>query len=231
MFSGAQFSIHAMSDNFVDVILGGVRALGSPDDLRLETDDISTLVVGTPQRVFEAMQSAYAESCRLGGHVVLQAHISRGCPGEPDDPLCSPQAAGGSESATANSAGGNAPAAAGEASSADTPNAAGAGHAGATAPAAVADPRSVDPIGIPVAAQFSLYPMGTDLYMEVIAGEIEQMKMSGVFDRSKHFCTKLRGDLATVMAAVRGSFERAAEHAGHVVIQLTVSKGSPSEDA
>ena len=227
MFSGAQFSIHAMSDNFVDVILGGVRALGSPDDIRLETDDISTLVVGTPQRVFEAMQSAYAESCRLGGHVVLQAHISRGCPGEPDDPLCRPQAAGGSESARANSAGGEGPAA----TAADVADTADATAAHTASPAAIADPRSVDPIGIPVAAQFSLYPMGTDRYMEVIAAEIEQMKMSGVFDHSKHFCTKLHGDLAKVMAAVHGSFERAAEHAGHVVIQLTVSKGSPSEKA
>lgn len=205
MFSGAQFSIHAMSDDYVDVILGGVRALGSPDDLRLETDDISTLVVGTPQRVFEAMQTAYAESCRLGGHVVLQAHISRGCPGEPDEPLCTPRSGDGSE----------------ETSTAG---------AGTTATAAVADPRSVDPVGIPVAAQFSLYPLASDRYMEVIAAEIEQMKESGVFEHSKHFCTKLRGDLAAVLAAVHGSFERAAEHAGHVVIQLTVSKGSPSEE-
>lgn len=192
MFSGAQFSIHAMSDDFVDVILGGVHALGEPDDLRISTDNVSTLLVGTPKRVFEGLETAYAESCRRGGHVVLQAHISRGCPGDPDDPLCHPEGAQ------------------------DQAN-------------ALPDPRTVPQLGIPVSAQFSLYPMGREDYMEIIGTEIEHARESGTFAQSKHFCTKLRGDLAAVLATVYGSFERAATRAGHVVIQLTVSKGSPSE--
>lgn len=192
MFSGAQFSIHAMSDDFIDVILGGVRALGEPDDLRIHTDDVSTLLVGTPKRVFEGLETAYGESCRRGGHVVLQAHISRGCPGDPDDPLCSPERAGE--------------------------------HAGG-----LPDPQNVKPLGIPVSAQFSLYPMGVEDYMQIIADEIEHARAGGTFEQSKHFCTKLRGDLAAVFATVYGSFERAATRAGHVVIQLTISKGSPSE--
>lgn len=195
MYSGAQFSIHAMSDDFIDVILGGVNALGTPDDLRIDTDDVSTLITGTPWRVFQAIETAYGESCRRGGHVVLQAHISRGCPGEPDDPLCTPVAGGG-----------------GGAPSGD-----------------LLDVVNVSPVGIPVRAQYSLYPLGTPSYMDVIADEIAAAQAAGVFDHSKHFCSKLQGDLAHVLAHVYNSFERAAQHAGHVVIQLTVSKGSPSE--
>ncbi len=91
MFSGCQFSLYPMSDNFVEVILPAVEAMGRPDDLRIETDDISTLVVGTPDRVFAAVARAYEAACRAGGHVVLSALFSRGCPGEPDDPICTPE--------------------------------------------------------------------------------------------------------------------------------------------
>ncbi len=91
MFSGCQFSLYPMSDNFVEVILPAVEAMGRPDDLRIETDDLSTLVVGTPDRVFAAVARAYEAACRAGGHVVLSALFSRGCPGEPDDPICTPE--------------------------------------------------------------------------------------------------------------------------------------------
>ncbi|SIQ15248.1 YKOF-related Family [Alkalispirochaeta americana] len=90
VFSGCQFSISVMSDNFVPVILDAIKALGKPQDLRIETDDLSTLVIGPPRRVFQAVETVYAEACRRGGHVTLSALFSRGCPGEPDDPLCHP---------------------------------------------------------------------------------------------------------------------------------------------
>ena len=189
MFSGAQFSLYVMSDDFVDVILGAVDAMGKPEDLRIESDDISTLVVGTPPRVFEAVQTAYAEACRRGGHVVLSALFSRGCPGEPDDPICT---AAGPE------------------------------------PSELPEPGVVPPSGIEVNAQFSLYPLGYPGYMEVIGREIQALKAGTLFDRSKHFCTRLSGDLAHVFAAVYRAFESAARDSAHVVIHLTVSKGSPS---
>lgn len=90
MFSGCQFSLYPMSDDFVNVILPAIEAMGKPDDLRVETDDLSTLVVGPPHRVFEVVTAAYEAACKAGGHVVLSALFSRGCPGEPDDPICTP---------------------------------------------------------------------------------------------------------------------------------------------
>ncbi len=198
MFSGCQFSIYPMSDNFVEVILPAVRAMGRPDDLRIETDDISTLVVGTPDRVFAAVARAYEAACRAGGHVVLSALFSRGCPGEPDDPICTPDPSSGGEADAGP----------------------GSGRKAGNPPALT---------GVEIDAQFSLYPLGVSGYMQTIANAIEGVKARGVFDRSKHFCTRLTGDLAAVFAAVEESFADAARDTGHVVIHLTASKGSPSK--
>ena len=56
MFSGAQISLYPMTDRFVDVILSALPALDPyREKLRIETDDISTLIVGTPDIVFAAM--------------------------------------------------------------------------------------------------------------------------------------------------------------------------------
>jgi len=50
MFAGAQISLYPMTDGFVDVILSSLSALDPwRDRLRIETDDISTLIVGPPR--------------------------------------------------------------------------------------------------------------------------------------------------------------------------------------
>ena len=210
MFSGCQFSLYPMSDNFVEVILPAVEAMGRPDDLRIETDDISTLVVGTPDRVFAAVARAYEAACRAGGHVVLSALFSRGCPGEPDDPICTP------EPPTRDAP------AAGDAGSAESGSA-------ASGSAATGSARVPARTGVEIDAQFSLYPLGIPGYMQTIAGAVGAVRERGVFDRSKNFCTRLTGDLADVFAAVEETFAAAARDSGHVVIHLTASKGSPSK--
>ncbi|MGB3689641.1 MAG: YkoF family thiamine/hydroxymethylpyrimidine-binding protein [Jannaschia helgolandensis] len=89
MFAGAQVSLYPMTDEFVDVILSSIGALDPwRDQLRIETDDISTLIVGPPEVLFPALRDLYATAAAAGTHVVLRATLSRGCPGEPDDPIC-----------------------------------------------------------------------------------------------------------------------------------------------
>ena len=47
MFAGAQVCLYPMTDGFVDVIMLSLKALDPwRDRLRIETDDISTLIVG-----------------------------------------------------------------------------------------------------------------------------------------------------------------------------------------
>lgn len=191
MFAGCQFSLYPMTDRFVEVILDAVADLREQQDLRVKTDDLSTLVVGPPRRVFQVVEESFCRAARAAGHVVLSVTFSRGCPGEPDDPICHPAAADPAAEATVT-------------------------------------PATVTTVGIPVAAQFSLYPMGISHYMDVIYEEIEGAKLDGVCVRPKNFCTRLDGDARQVFAALQAAFDRAARHAGHVVITATVSKGSPT---
>ena len=193
MFSGAQISLYPMADDFVGVILGALDGLDPyRDRLRIETDDISTLLVGPPEVLFPAMRDLFVAAARSGKHCVLSATISRGCPGEPD-------ALGGP-----------------------------VGPLGPRMDAAIAAVRGAALTGQPAAAQFSLYVMGTDDHMEEIYGCIDFLKQSGVYERSKHFCTKLRGDAGAIFSALDEAFCRFGPGAGHVTLDVTVSANSPS---
>jgi len=200
MFSGAQISLYPMADDFVGVILGSLGALDPyRDRLKIETDDISTLLVGPPEVMFPAMRDLFVAASASGRHCVLSAAISRGCPGEPDDPICRSDEVGG--------------------------------------PVLPLDERKVAAIravqatavtGQATAAQFSLYVMGTGDHMDEIYGCIDFLKQSGVYERSKHFCTKLRGDAGAIFATLNEAFCRFGPGAGHVTLDVTVSANSPS---
>ena len=200
MFSGAQLSLYPMSDDFVGIILGALGALDRwRDRLRIETDDVSTLVVGPPEVLFPAMRDLFVAAARSGVHVTMHATVSRGCPGEPDDPICTPQSGFGPDAPLADRV-----AAAREA----------VGAAAVT--------------GQGVAAQFSLYPLGFGHHMDEIYGCIGFLKDSGTFDRSKNFCTKLRGDAGPVFETLSQAFTGFGAQAGHVALDVTVSANSPT---
>lgn len=200
MFSGAQISLYPMSDRFVDIILDALSALDPwRDSLRIETDDVSTLLVGPPAILFPVMRDLFVRAAGSGAHCVLAATVSRGCPGEPDDPVCKP--AGG------------------------MPEQGPAEQRIAEALAAMAGSAAT---GRAVAAQFSLYPLGDAHHMDEIGACIGFLRRSGVFDRSKHFCTKLRGDAGPVFATLSEAFVRFGTPAGHLAMDLTVSANSPT---
>lgn len=201
MFAGAQLSLYPMTDTFVDVILSSLDALDPwRDRLRIETDDISTLIVGPPEVLFPALRDLYTSAASKGHHLVLRATLSRGCPGEPDDPICQ-------TSALANPA---------------EPLA-------ARQDAALEALKSAPTMGRLADAQFSLYVMGAGDHMAEIMGCIDFLKRSGTFDRSKNFCTRLTGDAGPVFATLQEAFCRFGPPNGHVTIDLTVSANSPSK--
>jgi energy-coupling factor transport system substrate-specific component len=200
MFSGAQISLHPMTDDFVAVILGAIGALEPyRPNFRIETDDISTLLVGPPDQLFPAMRDLFISAAGHRVHCVLAATVSRGCPGEPDDPICTP---------VNDSRYGQAP------------------HERIAA--ALQKVEAAPKTGQVVAAQFSLYPLGSGHHMDEIYGCIEFLKSSGVFDRSKNFCTKLRGDAGPVFATLSEAFLRFGAPHGHVALDLKVSANSPT---
>jgi uncharacterized protein YqgV (UPF0045/DUF77 family) len=199
MFSGAQISLYPMTDDFVGVIVDAIGALEPyKAAFRIETDDISTLLVGPPDRLFSAMRDMFTAAARRSTHCVLAATVSRGCPGEADDPICTPVV--GTRSAE---------------------------PLAARIETAVTAVAATPVVGQSVAAQFSLYPLG-DGHMDEIYGCIEFLKRSGVFDHSKHFCTKLRGDAGAVFATLSEAFLRFGAAEGHVTLDLKVSANSPT---
>jgi hypothetical protein len=201
MFAGAQVSLYPMTDGFVDVILSSLNALDPwRDKLRIETDDISTLIVGPPEVLFPALRDLYAAAAQTGQHVVLRTTLSRGCPGEPDDPICHTGAlANPSEPLVLRQK---------------------------NALTAISDAPEK---GQHADAQFSLYVMGAGDHMDEIMGCIDFVKQSGTFDRSKNFCTRLTGDAGPVFATLQQAFCQFGPPNGHVTVDLTVSANSPSK--
>ncbi len=201
MFAGAQVSLYPMTDGFIDTILSSLDALDPwRDRLRIETDDMSTLMVGPPEVLFPALRDLYVAAARSGHHIVLRATLSRGCPGEPDDPICRADAmANPSEPLVSRQK---------------------------TALSALSGVAKADQTAD---AQFSLYVLGAGDHMAEIMGCIDFLKQSGTFDRSKNFCTRLTGDAGSVFATLEQAFCQFGPPNGHVTIDLTVSANSPSK--
>ena len=200
MFIGAQISLYPMTDGFVDVIGGALGAIEPHRDrLRVETDDISTLLVGPPEVLFPAIRDLYVAAAATRAHCVLHATLSRGCPGEPDDPMCRTDALANPEEPLPERLG-----------------------------AALNAVRGAPATGEEARAQLSLYVMGAGDHMAEVYGCIEFLRESGVFDRAKNFCTRLRGDAGPVFATLAEAFGRFGPPEGHVTMDLTVSANSPS---
>ena len=200
MYSGAQVSLYPMTDDFVGVITRAIGAIAPHrDNLKVETDDISTLMVGPPEVLFPAMRDLFTAAARTGVHCVLSATISRGCPGEPDDAICQSSHFDGPMPPLDER------------------------HA-----LAVAAVQNAPSTGVSSVAQLSLYVMGQDSHMDEIYGCIDFLKASGTFEQAKHFATKLIGDTGALFAALEQAFCRFGPPEGHVTIDLTVSANSPS---
>jgi uncharacterized protein YqgV (UPF0045/DUF77 family) len=201
MFIGAQVSLYPMTSDFVEVITSGLEAL-TPyrDDLRIETDDISTLMVGPPDALFGAMRDLFAAAARRPDHVTMHATLSRGCPGEPDDPSCRCEVL-------------------------DTAQTASLAERPALAAQAVGTATDT---GVQIDVQFSLYVMGGGDHMAEIYGCIDFLRTSGTFHKTKNFCTRLRGDAGPVFETLRQAFLRFGPAEGHVTIDMTASANSPS---
>lgn len=201
MFIGAQVSLYPMTSNFVEVITTGLDALTPyTSDLRIETDDMSTLMVGAPEPLFGAIRDLFAAAARRPEHVTMHVTLSRGCPGEPDDPTCRCELL---EKAQDESL---------------------AERQAQAAQAVTAAPQT----GVQIDIQFSLYVMGDGDHMEEIYGCINFLKTSGTFLKSKNFCTRLRGDAGPVFETLRQAFLRFGPAEGHVTIDMTASANSPS---
>jgi len=200
MYSGVQFSLYPMSDDFVGLITGALGALDPyRDRLRIETDDLSTLLVGPPELLFPAMRDLFVSVAASGVHCVLSATVSRGCPGGEDQSICDTNEPVGAV--------------------AELPQ---------RVEAAIGRVAQALRTGQPVAGQFALYVLGSDTHMPEVYGCTELLERSGVLDRPKNFVTKVKGDAGAVFEALSESFMRFGPSEGHVTLDMTISANSPS---
>ena len=199
MFTGVQFSLYPMVADFVPAIMRGIGALDAYPALRRETDNLSTLLVGPPDDLVPALRDCFLAAARAGDHVVMSGTLSRGCPGESDDPICIAPAL---------------PPPRPDENAADV---------------ALSRFKPRQPAVIKTFAQISLYPLGTEAHMARIGSCIDFLKRAGVFDRSKHFCSKIAGDAEDVFAAIERCYLDFAPLSAHVVLTFTISAHSPSD--
>jgi len=82
----------------------------------------------------------------------------------------------------------------------------------------------------PVACAWSLYPMGSPDYMDIIYREITRtLESSKAVASRSHYSSRLDGTAPEIFATLRAAFEAVRTHVNHTVIHATLSKGSPSK--
>lgn len=78
---GGRITISVMSSSYKAILLQALAATDSAG-LSIETDDVSTWVTGSEQRIAEYFAELIAAVARGGEHVSASVMFSRGCPGE-----------------------------------------------------------------------------------------------------------------------------------------------------
>lgn len=79
--AGCSFSVHPMSDDFVDIITSALEKTDS-SKVWMETDNVSTIVRGRIPHIFDVSQSVFIHAAKTGNHVAFHATYSVGCPGD-----------------------------------------------------------------------------------------------------------------------------------------------------
>ena len=81
---GLRFSLHPMADNFVEIIKGALSKTNTTN-VRVQTDDVSTLIRGKDIHVFDAAKAMVLHATQSGTHVAFNGTFSVGCTGDTAD--------------------------------------------------------------------------------------------------------------------------------------------------
>lgn len=79
--TGCRFSLAPMSDHYVDIILEAVKKVDT-SNVYAVTDKLSTVYRGKRGHVLDALKACFIEAYRTDVHMVLEATVSKGCPGD-----------------------------------------------------------------------------------------------------------------------------------------------------
>ncbi|MGO1060101.1 YkoF family thiamine/hydroxymethylpyrimidine-binding protein [Planococcus sp. FY231025] len=78
---GFRFSLHPMSGNFVKIIKGALKGTDT-SNVWMHTDDVSTVIRGKQNQVFNVAKAIVLHAAKTGEHVALSGTFSIGCPGD-----------------------------------------------------------------------------------------------------------------------------------------------------
>src|SRR5690606_17077699 len=76
---GARFTLSVYDSDYVRIIRGAL-ASADPSGLVIETNDISTWITGSEQRVLAFVRDVVASAAASGAHLSVALMLSRGCP-------------------------------------------------------------------------------------------------------------------------------------------------------
>ncbi|MBP2077021.1 YkoF family thiamine/hydroxymethylpyrimidine-binding protein [Oceanobacillus polygoni] len=183
--AGASFSIHPMSDQFVEIIKGALEEADTTK-VHMDTDDVTTTVRGKLIHVFDVTKAIFVHAAKTGKHVAFEATYSLGCPGDSK------------------------------------------GEAYMAEDEIPLNAELVKDIKQPVAAKFSLYPLGGGNYMDVIYSQIEAMKQHVTVSHA-HYATRLDGEAIAIFGGLEQVFKATVEGgSSHTVMTVSISANSPS---
>lgn len=78
---GFRFSLHPMTGNFIKVIKGALNETDT-SNVWMHTDDVSTVIRGKQNHVFNVAKALTLHAAKTGEHVALSGTFSIGCPGD-----------------------------------------------------------------------------------------------------------------------------------------------------
>ncbi len=194
---GARFTLSVYDSDYVRIILD---ALAKVDDegLTIETNDISTFVGGSEQRVLEYLCGVIWQAAATGVHIAAAVLLSRGCPGEIECELPAGVSALGADPVELPATGMRARA-----------------H------------WSLYPLLDGNSAGVGAANTPGD-HMDPIYDAIKMAKRDGVYSGSDHFATRLDGDLAQVLQTAANAWIAIGGKIQHVVTHVTLSMNSPT---
>lgn len=85
-------------------------------------------------------------------------------------------------------------------------------------------------IHFPVNCKISLYPMGVSNYMEHIAKVVNHAIDLGIYEKSSHYCTILKGDVHELFDYFHYVNSYCSENLSHYIFEVTLSVNSPTAD-
>ena len=78
---GFRFSLHPMSGEFISIIKGALSKTDT-SNIWMDTDDVSTVIRGKQNHVFNVAKALTLHAAKTGEHVALSGTFSIGCPGD-----------------------------------------------------------------------------------------------------------------------------------------------------